>query len=206
VNLLAIKSYDFDFDDGKPIEVKTIDEVGTYDFKNVKSDYPFLVKFAAINKHFSLKQLLIDFGLEVSRTNMFCPFHDDEYTGKPSARYHPDTDLLYCFSESKMYYPYHALKDLHGANINEKFLEAWGAISQAEKEEILDKYGEGEGKVIDREEFLNPIWRNLKFVSGKFRQGDATFKQHRNAVYKILKMIYDEEIRNKFNTEDVEER
>jgi len=97
------------FGESKPIDdIKTdnkpVFKVNDFD-KTIMNKASGLVKFEAINRKYSLKKLLKGAGLHPESQNMYCPFHDDELTGKPSAKYHPDTDKLYCFSESKMYHP-----------------------------------------------------------------------------------------------------
>lgn len=196
----------FDFDDeiiedkiekkeSSPIVKK---EMG-YDFDVVSKEFDYMVKYEAINRHFSLKQLLEDFGVEVMRTNMYCPFHYDEDTGKPSAKYHVDSDLLYCFSESKTYSAYHALKLLFNANMETKFIEAWNHLTAVEKEEILRKYDKNDnnkGNIkFNEKKFVDPYWNKFQVVHSKFKVSEVNFKQHKNALYKIFGMIYEDEFK-----------
>ena len=57
-----------------------------------------LVKYEAINRKFNMGKLLTGLGYNINSQTMFCPFHADSLIGKPSAKYHSDTDILYCFS------------------------------------------------------------------------------------------------------------
>lgn len=176
--------------DNAPISVSNIDE---NDFsKNLSSDHPFLVKFHAINRFYSsnhknMEKLLNDMGIVTRGSNMYCPFHDDEIGGKPSAKYHPDSDMVYCFSESKVFTAYHVLKDLYGMNMDKVFTESWLNLCDTDREELLSRYGDEQN--IDTREFINPLWKSLDNVLTKFSKNGVNFKQHRNALYKVMIMI-----------------
>lgn len=67
-----------------------------------------------INQNFPLT----DFINTESKT-LYCPFHDDKTSGKPSAQIYKDTDgitRLYCFSENKQYSTYDYIKLILGKN------------------------------------------------------------------------------------------
>lgn len=66
--------------------------------------YPNLPKHL-VNSYFALT----DFDEFSEYGSMFCPFHDDESGGKPSAKFFQDEDgiqRLYCFSERRQYTAY----------------------------------------------------------------------------------------------------
>lgn len=62
-----------------------------------------------INKFIPMTSLFEKLGIDYStHSNMFCPFHHNENT--PSAHYHTDSNLLWCYSEQRMYGSYNLLK------------------------------------------------------------------------------------------------
>jgi hypothetical protein len=193
---MGVKTFDFDFidipgiDDKQSIPVSNIQNFD-FDDKTIK-DYHFLIKFHAINIYFSennknMEKLLNDLGITTRGSNMYCPFHNDEETGKPSAKYHPDSDMVYCFSESKVYTAYHALKELYGMDMKKIFEEAWRNIPDHEKEELIRKYGDEDN--IDKREFIDPIWKSLPHVINQFMMGNVDLRKHKNALYKVMTMI-----------------
>lgn len=153
--------------------------------RSIVDDINPLLKMEVINKHFNLGRLLRNLGMDTSSSNMYCPFHDDKSTGKPSAKYHENTDLLYCFSENKMYSAYHAIKFLYNKDTNKVFQKIWFSLSEEERHEYMDKYNES-GKVVkDRSK-----WDDLRdSVLSKFSSGQVTFKQYKNALYKVFMII-----------------
>lgn len=158
--------------------------------KNIRNadSVDFKIKYDLINKKYSLKRILDQLGIEYFGSNMFCPFHPDSLTGKPSAKYHEDSDLIYCFSESKVYSAYHALKLLVGRDMNAVFREIWREMSDEEKINVLESYG----KSSEDEEFCNPVWENYREVHEMFKSGKVSYRQHKNALYKILNMMGEE--------------
>lgn len=167
-------------------------------FSSVKKDYTqnirnaesvdYKIKYDLINKKYSLKRLLDQLGIEYFGSNMYCPFHPDSLTGKPSAKYHEDSDLIYCFSESKVYSAYHALKLLMGKNMDEVFRSIWRGMSDSEKRSILESYGQDS----EDEESCNPLWVQFKDVHEMFKFGKVSYRQHKNALYKIFNMMGEE--------------
>lgn len=146
---------------------------------NSTDDIPVQIKYKVINDAYSLKSLLEGLGVKVGGSNIYCPFHPDEDTGKPSAKYHPDTDLLYCFSESKVYSAYHAIKLLYMKDIDAVFRELWGKMTPQQQREVMTE--ETAQGIIEP-----PGWTQTKRVWTQFSLGAVTFKQHKNALYKIL--------------------
>ena len=69
-----------------------------------------------ISKKYDIRDLMIEDGLNIR----FCPFHDDEASGKPSIKiYTEDEDevqRLYCFSENKQYTSYDYFELIRGEN------------------------------------------------------------------------------------------
>lgn len=200
---MSVKTFDFTFEDNVVVEKNNIIEnkSSNFDFDpKITQEHSFLVKFHAINMYYSnnnrnMEKLLNDLDITTRGSNMYCPFHNDEITGKPSAKYHPESDMVYCFSESKVYTAYHALKILYGFDMNKIFKEAWLKLSDIDKEEILRKYGDEEN--IDKREFINPIWKELTPVLSQFMFGNVEFKKHKIALYKIMMMIADSKIPKK---------
>ena len=151
-----------------------------------------LVKYEVINKRFSLEKLLRGMGCDTSNGLMYCPFHPDALTGKPSAKYHKDSDLLYCFSESKMYSAYHALKILYGRDVNKIFDDIWSEMSKEDKEDILSKYDDGTGELVNKEEEKS-LWDKYIPILSNFKNNNITYTQFKNGLYKTMLMIVKEE-------------
>lgn len=152
--------------------------------KGVMSDISPLVKMDVINHFFRLDSLLKNLGIEVGNGTMYCPFHDDEMGGKPSAKYHSDTDLLYCFSENKMYSAYHAVKFLYHQDVNRVFDKIWKTLPKSEKLKFLGNRDSdmGEIKVDSQWDFY------MTKVLGSFKRREVTFPQYKRALYKILEL------------------
>jgi predicted Zn-dependent protease with MMP-like domain len=199
---MKMKTYDFDFvkeefkkenEEYKKKSKEFISEDVVSE--NFLKDYPYQLKYHSVNRFFSVKgrdmeTLLNDLGIETRGSNMYCPFHNDELGGKPSAKYHPESDTVYCFSESKLFTSYHVLKDLYGKDMGKVFKKVWNELSEEEKEELLGKYGEG--VEVDSKENISPIWRGLSNVLNQFRENNVEFNKHKNALYKIMKLIYED--------------
>lgn len=161
-----------------------------FDFnKSDIGDVDYLVKYYAINMTYSLKTLLEEMDYLVTGVNIYCPFHDDKLTGKPSAKYHLDSDALFCFSESKSYSAYHALKLLYGLDMEKVFKDSWNKLNPSQREDLILKYSEGNNV---KDDYVNPIWMELKPVREQFKLHQVTFKQHKNALYKILGIMEQE--------------
>ena len=145
-----------------------------------------LVKVEVINRHFNLGRLLRNLGIDTSRSNIYCPFHPDEATGKESAKYHEDTDLLYCFSESKMYSAYHAVKILYGGDTEKIFRDIWAKMSESERHEVMDKFA-SEGPPPDSTPSMWDFYRDN--VLKKFQEGVVNYTQYKNALYKVMSLL-----------------
>lgn len=155
--------------------------------KSLNSKIHPLIKVEVINAKYNLGQLLIGLGCDLSGSNVYCPFHPDEMTGKASAKYHADTDRLYCFSENKSYSAYHAIKLLYGLDIDRVFTEAWMELPIEKRHELMDKYDDEKGNM----DSLPPEWVQYKeAILDKFKEGQVTFAQYKNALYKVLGIIY----------------
>lgn len=162
--------------------------------KSVTDKINPLVKVEVINKRYNLGKLLENMGINISGSNMYCPFHPDEATGKPSAKYHKDTDLVYCFSENKMYSAYHAIKLLYGLDVNKVFMDAWAGMSLEERHSIMEKYDEGDSRIIS----VPSEWDKYKeLVLDKFKHKEVTYKQYKNALYKVLMIVSQSDVSNK---------
>jgi hypothetical protein len=206
---MSVRTFDFDSPESNTVDTIKVStpSVETFDFDStVVQDYSFVVKFHAINRYYSvdnrnMEKLLNDINIVTRGSNMYCPFHDDELSGKPSAKYHPDSDMIYCFSESKVYTAYHALKELYAYDMNKIFKDAWRNLSDCDKEEIIRKYGDENN--IDKKEFIDPKWKELIPVVTQFMMGNVTFKKHKIALYKVMSMIAESRIPKKKEEEAV---
>lgn len=186
-----MKTYDFEHLEDKVLHQeidKRVNQSET-DFKGIV-DYDPLFMYQIVNKCYSMKDLLLAAGVKVRSPNMYCPFHDDEFTGKQSAKFFYDDDTMYCFSENKSYTAYHVLKYIYGLDMKKKFLEAWKGLSEHEREILMRDYG-GDSEV-SRTDFISEVWRKCVLILSKFKKGEVTFKQHKNALYKIFKMIHED--------------
>ncbi len=162
-----------------------------FEFKN-QPTYDYLLMFKVINRHYSLKKLLDDLGWDMWGSSIYCPFHEDKLTGKPSAKYFPDSDSLYCFSEGKSFTAYHALKVFYNKNMKKVFEECWNKLDSSDKERLIREHGEGVN--IGSKDFIPDYWKRCKIILGKFKLKEITFRQHKNALYKIFRTMYDDNL------------
>ena len=163
--------------------------------KSIVDNLSPLLKMEVINKNYNLGELLKNLGVDLSGSNIYCPFHADELTGKPSARYHPDTDLLFCFSESKMYSAYHAIKILYGVNTDKVFYDLWYKMPLDQRHSLMDKYDKNGGTFSSSEtDKKKSEWSKYNdSVLVHFRNRKVNFRQYKNALYKVLKLIQEKE-------------
>lgn len=168
---------------------KAVFRENSFDDTIVGDVHPFL-KVDIINKHYNMGKLLENLGYDISRGSMYCPFHPDESTGKPSAKYHEDTDKLYCFSENKMYSSYHVIKLLYGIDTEKVFRDIWNNMSEIDRREWYSKYDEN-GVKSEKEVSKWEIYQ--KAVLSKFQTGEVSFTQYKNALYKVLKIVLNEQ-------------
>lgn len=172
----------------QPLEIEEPKETfKSMDFdRSITEKVNGLVKMEVINRKFSLKKLLDGYGVDTSASVTYCPFHPDEMTGKPSAKYHSDSDKLYCFSESKQYTAYHALKLLYNQNTDILFRQIWNQLPLEERHEIMDKYNV---ESVSESEMTPSIWNQYSPLLDKFKTGEITYTQYKNGLYKIFLMI-----------------
>ena len=154
--------------------------------KTLVGDINPLVKVDVINHYFKLSDLLREYGCYIDGSTMYCPFHDDDITGKPSAKYHSDTDLLYCFSENKVYSSYHALKILFGKDVNLIFKKIWSTLSKEERLSYIGKHDEKVKDVVVEDTGWDYYNKN---VLSTFKVGKVSYEQYKNALYKVLSLI-----------------
>lgn len=145
-----------------------------------------LVKVDVINSHFKLSDLLREYGCYIDGSTMYCPFHDDDITGKTSAKYHSDTDLLYCFSENRVYSAYHALKILFGKDVNSIFKKIWSNMSKEDRLSYLGKYDEKVKDIVVEDTGWDYYNKNILSV---FKSGKVSYGQYKNALYKVLSLV-----------------
>ena len=154
--------------------------------KSISEDVSPLVKMKVINKYYNLGKILKNLGCDINSSNIYCPFHPDSMTGKPSAKYYPDSDLLYCFSENKIYSAYHAIKLIYGLDINKVFRDLWGKMSVSERHFFIENSEQND--LFNTKD--NIIWERYKeSVLGQFKKRKVNFTQYKNALYKILMII-----------------
>lgn len=156
-------------------------------------DIDSLIMYKVINDKFSLRKLLENMGYDLFDGNIFCPFHMDELTGKPSARYHKDTDLLYCFSENKVFSAYHALKILYGRDMKKLFKSIWIKLPRETRESYLN----GTNQNNDCIKQNNLLWEKYKdSVLVKFKENKVLYRQYKHALYMILDEVSKDEQQN----------
>lgn len=152
-----------------------------------KAKFNSLLMYDAINRYYSLKEILEDIGVtDLGATNCCCPFHGEiKGLSKPSAKYYPDSDTLYCYQEGKSYTAYHGIKILWNGDIKIYFNEAWNNLNDVIKEELLQKYGDV-NSVEKSDNQLEPY----SDVYNEFISGNINFKTYRTALRKVLYEIY----------------
>lgn len=97
---------------------------------------PFLVKHI-ISKRFKIRELMEEDGLET----VYCPFHDDKASGKPSIKIYEDEDeieRLYCFSENKQFTSYDYIKLVQGQDPL-KYLTSENLLSEENIEDYIEE-------------------------------------------------------------------
>lgn len=149
-----------------------------------------LLMFDAINKYYSLKDILEDIGCDdLGAVNCCCPFHNEiKGLSKPSAKYYEDSDTLYCYQENRSFTAYHGIKILLKGDIKTYFNEAWQNLDSNTKEELIDKYGSGE-----LSESSSKTLEPYENVFDMFISGNIDFKKYKGALRKILYELYSEE-------------
>ena len=77
-----------------------------------------------------------------SKSNIFCPFHDNFNT--PSAKYYKDEDkeAVWCFSEGRGYNLSNYYEQVLGTSVDIIFEQIWSTISDDEKQFYKDMFGE----------------------------------------------------------------
>lgn len=169
----------------KQVSLQSNETTSDFDRTLVMTVSP-LLKMAVINKEYNLKDLLERAGIEVNtECNMYCPFHMDSLTGKKSAKYHSSSDKLYCFSESKIFSAYHALKLIYGYNTNRIFMTIWSKMSKGERLNYLQEYDPShiDANLKEEESLLSTLCSQ---VLVRFQREQVTFTQYKKALYKVL--------------------
>ena len=117
-----------------------------------------LLEKKIINTYIRMTDLFDKLGIEYSEhSNMYCPFHGNFNT--PSAHYHTDSNLLWCYSENRMYGSWDVLKQFY-PNIDINKI-AVGIAKKLGIEEIEKKLGELElDTTIPYEESLKKFKQN----------------------------------------------
>lgn len=184
---------------------------------SISDDISPIIKYKVINHKYNLGKILTNLGYDIYHGNIYCPFHPDEMTGKPSARYHEDTDLLYCFSENKLYSAYHALKLLYGYDMDKLFYSIWITIPLELRHSLMDtynhldngkdnsKYNKDTGLEDRKEPEYFKTWKYYEENALiRFKLKGVNYTQYKNALYKILlKMAHE---RDKAEKEELQRR
>lgn len=108
-----------------------------------------------INQYVKITQLLSMLGIEASRGNVCCPFHNDK---NPSAHIYenPEGQILYCFTENKTYTPYNLVRllNLDEHALYHRLVEKYGSEIKmvAKKESVADRFPNmnAEGMTIEK--------------------------------------------------------
>lgn len=117
-----------------------------------------------INYFIPMTQLFDRLGIEYSEhSNMFCPFHDNTET--PAAHYHSDSNLLWCYSEQKMYGSWNLIK-IYFPNMDTNKI-AVGIIKKFGIDEVERVLGS-----VEIDDSI-PFDKSLKL----FRDGKITYKE-----------------------------
>lgn len=106
-------------------------------------DYEF-IKYV-INYYGNMPKLLDKLGKNVQTNGqVFCPFHYNINT--PAAKIYRDTKgwRLYCFNEHRLYGSFDIYKNILNINVRELFNRTWEKLTEEQKKELLDSYGEVE--------------------------------------------------------------
>ena len=111
-----------------------------------------------------IKDILTSNGYYVPETgNMKCPFHINEHT--PAAKYYPDSNCIYCFTEHKIYRPSDAL-ELVGIDYKQTFKEIWDTLNAKDKDNLIQTLDQVyETKIL----FKEPL--------KKFKTGVITYQE-----------------------------
>ena len=121
-----------------------------------------LVKLDVINDNYSLEKMLRNYGCYI------------------------DGSTMYCFYENKVYTAYHALKILYGQNVNTIFNRIWKTLTKEERLDYIGKYDEGNSAVV----VSDSDWEYYdKNILSRFRDGNVSFSQYKNALYHVLEKI-----------------
>lgn len=130
----------------------------------MNEDVDLSLEKRVINHYISMVDLFEKFNIEYSEhSNMFCPFHYN--TESPSGHYHTDSNLLWCYSEQRMYGSWDLIKQYEPIVNTNKL--AIGIINKFGREEVEKQLGEIE---IDNE---IPFKRSLQ----RFKENKISYKE-----------------------------
>ena len=89
-----------------------------------------------INKFIFMDRLMDMLNIDYRvNSNMFCPFHRNE--NSPSAHYYSESNLLWCFSEQKMYGSYDLYKIYTDVNTEELAIKILSKFSDEQQRKLL---------------------------------------------------------------------
>lgn len=125
-----------------------------------------------VNKVFDMGILLRQMGCETDGSRAIrCPFHPDT---RPSAKFYPESNELYCFAESKTYRPFDALVRLgvSRARITQILLKADLSVAASPKVK----------KNLFREDSEKKIQENRLL----FMKGDISLGSHLKCLQSLM--------------------
>lgn len=107
---------------------------------------------------------------------MMCPMHDNYNT--PAAKIFRDNNgwHFYCFNEQKQFGTYDVYKHVYGLNMEMVFENLWNQLSEAQKNEVTNMFGE-----YDEETPLENI-----YLYENFKYGKITYSQLKSELCKLI--------------------
>lgn len=96
-----------------------------------------------INFYGDLPTILKNIDVHVQYNGLFlCPMHDNYNT--PAAKIFKDENgwAFYCFSEQRQYGTYDVYKEIYKYNMKVVFRELWSRLTNAQKDLMMNKFGE----------------------------------------------------------------
>lgn len=120
-----------------------------------------------INYYGNLPKILENMEIETQRGGLiFCPMHDNYNT--PAAKLFKDSTgwHFYCFTENRQFGTYDIYKQ-DGYNMDQVFDHLWNQLSEADKSQMFDTFGEYDDVAI-----IEDIE-----VYQKFKYGQLTYTQ-----------------------------
>lgn len=106
-------------------------------FKKNSNEYTYYEMRKLLNYMVDIRSVLNNNGYKIKEYgNIYCPFHLND--DSPAAKYYPDSNLIYCFSENRSYNVVDAL-NLVGIDYKETFKKLWDSYNN-DKKKVLCSY------------------------------------------------------------------